>query len=144
MPEENKQKTARGYCRLATMVNRPTALSQVLLLENSQGVPLNIEGNRTRLSEAFIADGDPSMSPAMCGFLLQAFAMDKSSEASAKARIVANRLQASYDGMHLQYAMAAALRIRTEQPRLFAEMAEWHCPSCRGVCVELPQETIST
>ena len=113
------------------MASRPTALSQVLLLENSQGVPLNIAGNRTRLSEAFKSDGDPSMTPVMCGFLLQAIALDPSSEAFSKARIVAHRLKASYE-MHLQYAMAAALRVKTEQPQLFAEMAEVHCPQCGG------------
>ena len=105
------------------MSPRPTALSQVFLLENSQGVPLNIEGNRNRLSEAFKSDGDPSMSPVMCGFLLQAQAMDTSTKAFRMARLVANRLQADYDGMHLEYAIAAALRVRTEQPQLFAEMA---------------------
>ena len=101
----------------------PTALSQVFLLQNSQGIPLNVEGNHTRLSEAFKSDGDPSMSPVMCGFLLQALAMDTSTEAFRMVRMVAKCLQADYHGMHLEYAIAAALRVRTEQPQLFAEMA---------------------
>ena len=101
----------------------PTALSQVLLLENAQGIPLNIEGNRNRLSEAFKLDGDPTMSPVMCGFLLQALAMDTSTEAFRMAKIVANRLKDDYEGMHIIYAIAAALRVRTAQPQLFDEMA---------------------
>ena len=94
-----------------------------LLLKNSKGVPLNIEENRTILSEAFNLDGDNSMTPVMCGFLFQALAMDTSTEAFRMVQMVAKRLQADYDGMHLEYAIAAALRVRTEQPQLFAEIA---------------------
>jgi len=95
----------------------------LLLLKNSKGVPLNIEANRTILSDAFKLDGDLSMSPVMCGFLFQALAMDTSTEAFRMVQMVAKHLQADYDGMHLEYAIAAALRVRSEQPQLFAQMA---------------------
>ena len=124
----------------------PKAVNSVLLLGNCNGVPLNVEVNRYRMSAAFKSDGDASMTPAMCGFYLQALALDTSTDAFKKARIVANSIHATFEegGMPIHFAMAAALRVKTEQPKLFAEMAEVHCPRCGGTCVELPQETVST
>ena len=125
----------------------PKAVNGVFLLGNCNGVPLNVEENRYRMSAAFKSDGDPSMTPAMCGFYLQALALDTSTDAFKKARIVANSIHATYEedlGMPIHFAMAAAMRVKTEQPKLFAEMAEVHCPRCGGICVELPQETVST
>ena len=98
---------------------RPTAVSQVVLIENFKGIPLNIEENCRRMSVAFLSDGDASMTPAMCGFLLTAFALDKSTEAYGQSRRVAHRLREDYEDMEMHYAIAAAMRIKVEQPTLF-------------------------
>ena len=101
------------------MSSRPTAVSQVVLIENFKGIPLNIEENRRRMSAAFLSDGDQSMTPAMCGFLLNAFALDKSTEAYGQSRRVAHRLRATFEGMEMHYAVAAAMRVKVEDPELF-------------------------
>ena len=101
------------------MSYRPTAVSQVVLIENFKGIPLNIEENRRRMSVAFLSDGDPFMTPAMCGFLLTAFALDKSTEAYGQSRRVAHRLRATYEGMEMHHAIAVAMRVKVEDPELF-------------------------
>ena len=88
-------------------------------------IPLNTEGNRTRLSAAYMLDLDPTMTPAMCGFWLQAAALDKSVEPFKQFLLVAHRIQVTYveEGMHIHYAMAAAMRVKVENPTLFSQLA---------------------
>ena len=79
--------------------------------------PLNSEDNRNRLSAAYLAEGDKSMTPVMCGYWLQAIALD--SKAFEELQTVAGRLQATWEMMHKHCAMAVAMRARLEQPELF-------------------------
>ena len=85
--------------------------------------PLNSEVNRMELSRGFVAEGDDSMTPAMCGFALLGLGLD--SDASVDARVVAGRIHNTYKdrGMQPYGALAAAMRIKAEQPALFREMA---------------------
>ena len=87
-------------------------------------IPLNTEGNRTRLAAAYLLDNDPTMTPAMCGFWLQAVALDKSVESLKQVQRVAYRMHATYEeeGMHIHYAMAAAMRVKVENPMLFRQL----------------------
>ena len=87
-------------------------------------IPLNTHENRTRLSAAYEEAGDGTMTPAMCGFWLQAIALDPTSERFAETQKVARRIYANFNenGMQMHYAMAAAMRIRTVQPRLFLSL----------------------
>ena len=103
---------------------------------SGQKVPVNSEQNRMQLSRAYAANGNPTMTPVMCGFLLQAMAFDKSSDAFKQAQVVAHRVHGDYkdDGMSFDYAIAASMRIRAEQPALFREMATVRCPCCNGAC----------
>ena len=88
-------------------------------------IPLNTEGNRTRLAAAYLLDNDPTMTPSMCGFWLQAVALDKSVETFKQVQLVAHRMHVTYeeDGMHIHYAMAAAMRVKAENPALFSQLA---------------------
>ena len=70
-------------------------------------------------------DLDPTMTPAMCGFWLQAAALDKSMEPFKQVRRVAHRMHVIFEeeGMHIHYAMAAAMRAKVVNPTLFSRLA---------------------
>ena len=93
---------------------------------SGQKVPVNSEQNRMQLSRNYVANGDASMTPAMCGLWLQAMALDKSSDAFKQAQLVAHRIHATYEdrGMSFDLAIASSMRIRAEQPTMFGEMAD--------------------
>ena len=114
----------------------PTVVLETRTSPSGKKVPLNSEGNRANMSRAYIAEGDASMTPVMCGFLFLALAQDKSSDAYKKTVIVAERLRATYkdDGMQDDHAIAAAMRLNVEQPAMFGEMATVRCPCCNGPC----------
>ena len=100
----------------------------VLMLEthttpSGQEVPLNSEENRSRLAATYLTHGDPSMTPVMCGFWLQAVALERNTPAFKEARTVAHRLHATYKPMEMHFAMASAMRIKLEQPELFRRAA---------------------
>ena len=103
----------------------PKAVTELTLLQNLPGVPLDIESNRVIMSAAFRLDGDPKMTPLMCGFFMQVMALDKTWDSFVQVISLAHRIQATYkdEGMHLHYAIAAAMRIYVENPKRFAEMA---------------------
>ena len=101
---------------------------------SGQEVPLNSEFNRTKLAAAYLADGDSSMTNAMCGFYLQAMALDTSGLEFEEAQTVAHRLYATYPPMEMHFAIAAALRIKAEHPEVFRSIAAREivilCPDC--------------
>ena len=101
---------------------------------SGQKFPVNSEENRMELSRAHRANGYAAMTPAMCGFWLQAMALDKSSDAFKRAQTVAHRLHATYEGMSCDFAIASSMRIKVEQPAMFREMAVVRCPCCNGTC----------
>ena len=86
-------------------------------------VPFNSRFNRNRLAAAYLADGDPTMTAVMCGFYLQAMALDTSSRGFEEAQTVAHRLYASYPPIEMHFAIAAALRVKAEQPEVFRSIA---------------------
>ena len=92
---------------------------------SGQKIPVNSEGNRMRASRDFVAQGDATMTPVMCGFWLQALSIDKDSNDFKDARAVAECIHATYDdeGMQIHLAVASAMRIKAEQPALFKRMA---------------------
>ena len=85
-------------------------------------IPLNSEVNRNTLAAAYSADGDHSMTAVMCGFWLQAIALDKSTKTFTEVQTVAHSLRATY-GMERHYAMAAAMRVKSESPETFKRIA---------------------
>ena len=85
-------------------------------------IPVNSEWNRNTLAAAYSADGDHSMTAVMCGFWLQAVALDVSTKTFTEVRTVAHSLRAEY-GMSLHYAMAAAMRTKSESPETFKRIA---------------------
>ena len=85
-------------------------------------IPLNSEVNRNTLAAAYSADGDHSMTAVMCGFWLQAIALDKSTKTFTEVQTVAHGLRATY-GMERHYAMAAAMRVKSESPETFKRIA---------------------
>ena len=85
-------------------------------------IPVNSAVNRNTLAAAYSADGDPSMSAVMCGFWLQAVALDVSTKTFTEVRTVAQSLRAEY-GMSLHYAMAATMRVKSESPETFKRIA---------------------
>ena len=85
-------------------------------------IPLNSEVNRNTLAAAYTADGDRSMTTVMCGFWLQAIALDKSTKTFTEVQTVAHSLRATY-GMERHYAMAAAMRVKSESPETFKDIA---------------------
>ena len=91
---------------------------------SGQKVPVNSEQNRMQLSRNYATHGNVGMTPAMCGFWLQAMALDKSSDAFKQAQLVAHRIHATYkdEGMSFDYAIASSMRIRVEQPTTFGKM----------------------
>ena len=101
---------------------------------SGQKVPLNSEYNRTMLAAAYTADGDPSMTAVMCGFYLQAMALDTSTREFDKAQTVAHRLYATYPRMEMHFAMASAMRIKADRPEVFRFIAARQsvslCPDC--------------
>ena len=107
---------------------RPNAIKNVRLEDHMTPsgvrIPLNSEVNRNTLAAAYSADGDPSMTAVMCGFWLQAIALDVSikTKTFTEVRTVAHSLRAEYGGS-LHYAMAAAMRTRSELPETFKRIA---------------------
>ena len=91
---------------------------------SGQKIKVNSEENRMELSRAYAANGNPTMTPVMCGFMLQAMAFDKSSDAFKQAQLVAHRIHATYkdEGMSFDFAIASSMRIRVEQPTTFGKM----------------------
>jgi hypothetical protein len=80
--------------------------------------PVNSEDNRNRLSAAYLAEGDTSMNPVLCGFWLLAIALDPTTKAWDEVQAVAHRTQATWS-MHKHCAIAVAMRVKIEQPELF-------------------------
>ena len=105
---------------------RPNAIKNVRLQDHMTPsgvrIPVNSEVNRNTLAVAYSADGDPSMTAVMCGFWLQAVALDKSMKTFTEVKTVAHLLRSTY-GMELHYAMAAAMRMRSESPKIFKHIA---------------------
>ena len=64
------------------------------------------------------------MTAVMCGFWMQAIALDESANPKtfADVRTVCHSLRAEY-GMERHFAMAAAMRIRSESPETFKRIA---------------------
>ena len=81
--------------------------------------PVNSEDNRNRLSAAYLAEGDTSMNPVLCGFWLLAIALDPTTKAWEDVQTVAHRTQATWPMLHKHCAMAVAMRVKIEQPELF-------------------------
>ena len=98
---------------------------EVCTTPSGQKIKVNSEENRAELSRAYAANGKVGMTPVMCGFLLQAMALDRSTDAFKQAQLVAHRIHMTYEdeGMSFDYAIASSMRIRVEQPKLFGEMA---------------------
>ena len=105
---------------------RPNAIKNVRLQDHMTPsgvrIPLNSEVNRNTLAAAYSADGDHSMTAVMCGFWLQAIALDKSTKTFTEVQTVAHSLRATY-GMERHYAMAAAMRVKSESPETFKDIA---------------------
>ena len=105
---------------------RPNAIKNVRLEDHMTPsgvrIPVNSELNRNTLAAAYVADGDPTMTPVMCGFWLQAIALDKSTKTFTEVRTAARSLRAEYGGT-MHYAMAAAMRARSELPETFKDIA---------------------
>ena len=103
-----------------------SSILEVHMTPSGQKVPVNSEQNRMQLSRNYATNGDVGMTPAMCGFWLQAMALDKSSDAFKQAQLVAHRIHATYEdqGMSFDLAIASSMRIRAEQPTMFGEMAD--------------------
>ena len=113
---------------------------------SGQEVPLNSEFNRTKLAAAYLADGDPSMNNAMCGFYLQAMALDPTTREFEEAQEVAQRLDYTFD-LEMHWAIAAAMRLKAERPEIFQSIAAREivllCPDClRAGKTESPDETV--
>ena len=106
------------------MVFCPSTVENVLL-EQRNGAPLNSDHNRVTLSAAYAADGDKNMTPAMCGFWLQAMVLDRTSDAFKKMQRVAARVHASYqeNGMERHHAICVSMRVKVADPVLFEQMA---------------------
>ena len=102
-------------------------------------VPLNSNYNRTRLAAAYLADGDRTMNNAMCGFYLQAMALDTSTREFDKAQTVAHRLYATYPRMEMHFAMASAMRIMADRPEVFRFIAARQSVSLCPVCLRAGQ-----
>ena len=107
---------------------RPSAIKNVRLQDHMTPsgvrIPVNSEVNRNALAAAYSADGDPSMTAVMCGFWMQAIALDASANPKTftDVRTVAHSLRAEY-GMSRHYAMAAAMRVQSESPETFKRIA---------------------
>ena len=105
---------------------RPNAIKNVRLEDHTTPsgvrIPVNSEVNRNTLAAAYSADGDDTMTAVMCGFWLQAVALDKSMNTFTEVKTVAHLLRSTY-GMELHYAMAAAMRMRSESPKIFKHIA---------------------
>ena len=63
------------------------------------------------------------MTAVMCGFWLQAVALDVSTKTFTEVKTVAHLLRSTY-GMSLHYAMAAAMRMKSEDPKVFKRIAD--------------------
>ena len=70
---------------------------EVCTTPSGQKIKVNSEENRAELSRAYAANGKVGMTPVMCGFLLQAMALDRSTDAFKQAQIVAHRLHMTYE-----------------------------------------------
>ena len=105
---------------------QPNAVNDVRLEDHMTPsgvrIPVNSEVNRNALAAAYSTDGDHSMTAVMCGFWLQAVALDVSTKTFTEVRTVAHFLRAEY-GMEMHYAMAAATRVKSETPETFKRIA---------------------
>ena len=105
---------------------RPSAIKNVRLQDHMTPsgvrIPLNSEVNRNALAAAYSADGDDTMTAVMCGFWLQAIALDKSTKTFTDVKTVSHLLRSTY-GMEMHYAMAAAMRVKSESPETFKRIA---------------------
>ena len=103
----------------------PLVMFEMHTTPSGQKIPVNSEGNRMRVSRDFVTRGEAAMTRVMCGFWLQALALDKNTNNFTDARVVAGRLHATYEdeGMQFHLAMASAMRIKAEQPVMFKQMA---------------------
>ena len=59
------------------------------------------------------------MTAVLCGFWLQAIALDQTTKAWEDVQTVARRTQATWPMLHKHCAMAVAMRVKIEQPELF-------------------------
>ena len=100
----------------ASLDNAPI---EVHVTPSGRRTVLNSEANRSMLAAAFLADGDDAMTHVMCGFFLEALALDPTTKLFKEAQTVASRLSATYEHFGMPYSMAAALRIRMERPDAF-------------------------
>ena len=117
------------YTPAATLAAR----MQFCTTPGGKEVPLSSRFNRTRLAAAYLADGDPTMTAVMCGFYLQAMALDTSTREFEEAQTVAHRLCATYPQAEMHFAIAAAMRIKAERPEVFRFIAAREiilCPDC--------------
>ncbi len=104
------------------------SILEVHTTPSGQKVLVNSEQNRMQLSRNYATNGDVGMTPAMCGFWLQAMALDKSSDAFKQAQLVAHRIHATYkdQGLSFDMAIASSMLIRVEQPTIFGKMVDAH------------------
>jgi hypothetical protein len=100
-------------------------LASVVQADGKRIVP-NDEFNRTKLAETFLAAGCSQMTPVMCGFLLMAMALPINSDEYAKVKVVSHKMYYDFEeaGMPIEYAMAAAMRIKAETPDFFNSLAK--------------------
>ena len=106
---------------------RPNASRNVQLearvTPSGVSMPVNSEGNRNAVAAAYAADGDPTMTTVMCGFWLQAAVLDVSTKTFADVKTVSHLLRSTF-GMEMHYAMAAAMRMKSEDPKVFKRIAD--------------------
>ena len=93
-------------------------------LEGLHGVPVNSERNRMAMAAAYADAGTTGMTPVMCGFFLQALALDRASDLHRKVHSAARRVYATYneEGMVIPLALAVTMRLRLVNPNLFNEL----------------------
>ena len=103
----------------------PSSSVENVLLEQRKGAPLNSDFNRNASSAAYVADGNETMTPVMCGFWLQAMVLDRTSDAFKKLQLVAARMHATYEeeGMERHFAICMSMRVKLQEPVMFEQMA---------------------
>ena len=113
----------------STMLFTPAATRAVRMqfctTPGGREFPLDSNYNRTMLAAAYLADGDHTMTHSMCGFYLQAMALDRSTREFEETQTVAHRISGPYEAMEMHFAIATAMRIRAEMPEIFAAIASW-------------------
>ena len=100
-------------------------LSSVVQADGKRIFP-NDEFNRTKLAATFLTAGCSKMTHVMCGFLLMALALTMDSDEYAKVKVVSHKMYYDFKdaGMPIEYAMAAAMRIKAETPDFFNSLAK--------------------